>query len=346
MSSPTRRDFLSSAAAIAAGVSTLGIARRAFAATGVKVRFGWQPTLNGARYFAAHDGGIFAANGIDVEQIEFLAGPPFFAAFQSGSIDVGFMGTPPASIGIAQGVPMKIFAVENNAFASEGLVVTAKSGIKSLKDLKGKRIAAERGTSGQYALVRGLESVGMTLKDIDFIDLNVSVLMPAFSKNEIDGGWYWEPWQGEMRQAGGVQIATDQDVGAAGAIVWVARTEWLEKNPETVQKLLSSLDAAQAVITKNPARVAAYLSHDTGVSQSLAQTVITKEASWPTMKEEWAPDYVLSINPQAIAKKQGLVKVLDSLADFQHQVRVIDTVPDFAKAIDVTPLEAYIKKMG
>lgn len=346
MGYPTRRSLLSSAAYLVAGITALTVNEHALAATGTKVRFGWQPTLNGARYFAAHDGGIFAAHGIDVEQIEFLAGPPFFAAFQSGSIDVGFMGTPPASIGIAQGVPMKIFAVENYAFASEGLVVTPKSRIKSLKDLKGKRIAAERGTSGEYALVRGLESVGMTLKDIDFVDLNVSVLLPAFSKNEIDGGWYWEPWQGEMRQAGGIQIATDEDVGAAGAIVWVARTEWLDQNPEAVQKILASLDVAQAVLTKHPNRVAAYLSHDTGVSQALARTVITKEASWPTMREEWAPDYVLSINPKSIQKRQGLIKVLGSLADFQRQVRVIDAVPDFAKAIDAGPLATYIKRHG
>lgn len=346
MKSPTRRDLLSTAACASAGLTSLTLARPALASSLTKVRFGWQPSLNGARYFVAHDRGIFAAHGIDVEQIEFLAGPPFFAAFESGSIDVGFMGTPPASIGIAQGVPMKIFAVENNAFASEGLVVTAGSGIKSLKDLKGKRIAALRGTSGQYALVKGLESVGMTLQDIDFVNLGVNVLLPAFTRNEIDGGWYWEPWQGEMRDAGGTQLAADDQVGAAGGIVWVARTDWLEKNPGLVQSLLAALDQATAVINKDPNQVAAYLAHDTGVSQALAHTVITQEASWPTMRQQWHLDYPLSINPQAIAQKQGLVKVLDSLANFQLQVRAIDALPTFAQAIDVTPMTSYIKATG
>ena len=344
MSSMTRRDLLSSALAAAAGASVLGAPRYAAAATTpVKIRFGWQPTLNAARYFAAHDAGIFKANGIDVEQIKFLAGPPFFAAFQSGSIDVGFMGTPPASIGIAQGVPMKIFAVENYAFGSEGLVATKKSGIKSLKDLKGKRVAAQRGTSGHYGLIRGLESVGLTIKDIHFIDLNVSVLLPAFSKGEIDAGWYWEPWQGEMRDAGGVQIATDNDVGAPGGIVWVARTEWLDKNPEAVHRLLTSLDQASELLNKDIAKIANYLHADIGVSVELATTVMTKEAKWPLMREEWDPNYVLSMNPKAIASGKGLIGVLNKLANFQHQVSAIERVPDFAKAIDTRALARYVK---
>jgi taurine transport system substrate-binding protein len=341
----TRRHFLSSALAVAAGTTAvvgLGGAVASAAESSVKIRFGWQPTLNGARYFAAHDGGIFSQNGIEVEQIEFFAGPPFFSAFQSGSIDVGFMGTPPASVGIAQGVPMKIFAVENYAFASEGLVVTKQSGIKSLKDFKGKRVAAQRGTSGHYALILGLQSVGLTLEDVHFVNLDVNVLLPAFTNGDIDAAWYWEPWQGEMRDAGGIQLATDDDVGAAGGIVWVARTDWLEKNPEAVARLLRSFDQAGALLNQNPELIASHLHADVGVSEALANTVITKEASWPTMREQWDPNYVLSVNPVAVKSGKGLIAVLNKLATFQYQVRAIDTVPNFADAIDTTALARYV----
>ena len=345
MSGKTRRFVLSSALAAAGAGALMSFGREVASASTeppIKIRFGWQPTLNGARYFAAHDAGIFRANGIEVATIEFLAGPPFFAAFGSGSIDVGFMGTPPASVGIAQGVPMKIFAVENYAFASEALVATKQSGIKSLKDLKGKRVATQRGTSGHYGLIRGLESVGLSLKDVHFVNLDVSVLLPAFTKGEVDAGWYWEPWQGEMREAGGVQIVTDDDVGAAGGIVWVARPDWLEKNPEAVARLLRSLDQASALLSKNPDQIARDLHKDIGVSEALAQTVIGKEAKWPTMREEWDPNYVLSVNPSAVKQGKGLVSVLNKLANFQYQVRAIDKVPNFAQAIDTTALAHYV----
>jgi len=338
-----RRSFLHAVGASMVGGLAASHGLGALAATpSTKVRFGWQPTLNGARYFIAHDEGLFARNGIEVEQIKFLAGPPFFAAFQSGSIDVGFMGTPPASVGIAQGVPMKIFAIENYAYGSEALVVTSKSGINSLKDLRGKRIAAQRGTSGEYALIRGLKSVGMTLKDIQYLTLDVTALLPAFTKGDIDGGWYWEPWQGEMREAGGKQIATDGDVGAAGCIVWVARPEWLATNGDAVQRILKSLDQAHASLMSNPQRAAGYLHKDTGVSESLALEVLTKEAKWPTMKEAWDPNYVASINPGAIKDNKGITAILGKLAEYQHEVRAINAVPDFAAAIDTSFMAKYV----
>ncbi len=345
MDADTRRSFLQKAAGAALGLMAGSAASRAFATaseTSTKVRFGWQPTLNGSRYFIAHDSGIFSKNGVEVEQVKFLAGPPFFSAFESGSIDVGFMGTPPASIGIAQGVPIKIFAVENYAWGSEALVVTPQSGIKTLKDLRGKRIAAQRGTSGEYALLTALKSVGMTLKDIQYLTLDVTALLPAFAKGDIDGGWYWEPWQGEMREAGGIQIATDVQVGCAGCIVWVARPDWLAKNGDTVHGILRSLDQATVMLKSNPQKVADYLHADTGVSAKLALEIVTKEASWPTMKEEWAPGYVASMNPSAIRQKTGLVSILDKLAQYQHEVRAINAVPDFAAAIDTTFLAKYV----
>lgn len=339
---PRRRFLQAAGASLAAGLAGSPVLSALAATPSTKVRFGWQPTLNGARYFIAHDEGLFAKNGIEVEQIKFLAGPPFFAAFQSGSIDVGFMGTPPASVGIAQGVPMKIFAVENYAYGSEALVVTPKSGINSLKDLRGKRIAAQRGTSGEYALISGLKSVGMTLKDIQYLTLDVTALLPAFSKGDIDGGWYWEPWQGEMREAGGKQIATDGDVGVAGCIVWVARPEWLASNGDAVQRILRALDEAHASLLRNPKQAAEYLHKDTGVSSSLALEVLTKEAKWPTMREEWDAEYVASINSAAIKDKKGLIAILDKLAQYQHEVRAIDAVPDFAAAIDTSFVSKYV----
>ncbi len=337
-----RRDFLRALGASAVGAWSAGKPIGGLAAAATKVRFGWQPTLNGARYFIAHDEGIFAKNGIEVEQIKFLAGPPFFSAFVSGSIDVGFMGTPPASVGIAQGVPMKIFAVENHAYGSEALVVTPQSGIKTLKDLRGKRIAAQRGTSGEYALLSALKTVGMTLKDIEYLTLDVTALLPAFTKGDIDGGWYWEPWQGEMREAGGRQIATDGDIGVAGCIVWVARPEWLAQNGDAVHAILRSLDEARATLMNNPKQAASYLHNDTGVSEQLALEVLTKEASWPTIKEQWDPGYVASINPAAIKEKKGLADILGKLAEYQYQVRAINAVPDFGAAIDTRFISKYV----
>ncbi len=341
MRNHTRREVLQLAGA-AAGAAVIGASTNTSRAASMNVRIGWQPTLNAARYFVAQHEGLFTANGLNVEAIKFTSGPAYFSAFLSKSIDVGFMGTPPAVIGIAQGVPMQIFAIENYAPGSEALVVRKESGINSLKDMKGKKIATKRGTSGDYALQTALKKVGLTLSDINFLDVDVSALIPAFSRGDIDGGWYWEPWQGEMIEAGGKQIATDGEVGVAGGIVWVAQSDWLAQNGEIVQRLLKAVDQATAVITKDPQKAASYIVADMGVTQELALRVLTKEATWPTMKQSWEPGYPLSINPASIHSDKGLIDALSRQAEFQKNQGSLKTSPDFAKAIETKYVAQFI----
>lgn len=340
MSIHSRRAVLTLAGAAAASAA-LGSGRPA-KASNATVRIGWQPTLNGARYFVAEHEGLFAANGLTVEPVKFTSGPAFFSAFLSKSIDVGFMGTPPAVVGIAQGVPMHIFAIENYAPGSEALVARKESGINSLRDMKGKKIATKRGTSGDYALQTGLKKAGLSLSDITFLDIDVSALIPAFSRGDIDAGWYWEPWQGEMIDAGGKQIATDGDVGIAGGIVWCAQSDWLAQNGDAVQRLLKAVDEATHVIDTQPQKAAGYIVADLGVTQELALRVLTKEATWPTMRQSWEAGYPLSINPSSLRANRGLMEALVRQADFQKNQGSLKEVPDFMKSIDTKYVAQFV----
>jgi taurine transport system substrate-binding protein len=105
----------------------------------MRFTLGWQPTINGARFFLAEAEGLFAKEDLDVQLLKFNSGAAFFAAFQSSSIDVGFFGIPPAATAVAQGIPIKIVAVECDSGDAEGLVARQDSGIKTLSDLRGKK---------------------------------------------------------------------------------------------------------------------------------------------------------------------------------------------------------------
>lgn len=308
------------------------------------VRIGWQPTMNGARYFVATAEKLFEEEGIKVKTVKFTSGPPFYAAFQSGDIDVGFMGSSPTVGGLAQELPVSIFAVENYAKDSEGLVVRPDSGISKLTDLKGKRIGVTRGSSGDFSLHAMMKKVGLTEDDVEIVDLSVTNLMPAFNKGAIDGAVYWEPWQGLMRKAGGRQIATDSDVGVKMAILWLARTEWLDQNPDATQQVLKAIDQATNTIENNPEQAAKHLASGVSVDEDLAFKVITEEASWPTMEEQWKQGYVLSINPKSISQGTGLVDSLNDMSEYQQSVGAVDTPPDIPAAIDTGPLEKYLNE--
>jgi taurine transport system substrate-binding protein len=346
MANHTRRDVLQTLAGAALGAALFESSSSKANAASTTVKIGWQPTLNGARYFVAQHEGLFTKNGLNVESLKFTAGPAFFSAFGSKSIDVGFMGTPPAVVGIAQGVPMRIFAVENYAPGSEALVARKGSGIESLKDMKGKKIATARGSSGDYALQTALAKVGLKLSDITFLDLSVAALMPAFNRGDIDAGWYWEPWQGEMIAAGGHQVTADGQIGIAGGIVWCGQADWLSSNSDAVQRLLHAVDEATAVINKDPEKAAGYIVADLGVTKELALRVLTKEATWPTMRQEWEPGYALSINPSALKANRGLMDALIRQADFQKREGTLKTVPDFMEGIDTKSVAQFVGAKG
>jgi taurine transport system substrate-binding protein len=316
----------------------------AHAADKIKVTMGWQPTMNGARFFLAEAQDLFNKEGLDVTLIRFNAGPPFFAAFQSGSIDVGFIGIPPAVTAIAQGIPVKVVAIENEAGGAEGLVARKDSGIKSLKDLRGKKVATRRGSSAYSALLAGLKQAGMTQADIQLVDLDVSALMPAFQKGDVDAAWYWEPWMGLLKRNGGHVVVTDRDIKMPVGIVWVARDQWLQKNGEAMQRLLRILDIAAVRIREQPREAARLVAKKLELTEEHVYEVFTKGATWPSNAESMADSYVFSMAPAMIAGRKGITGVMTDNANFQKESKVIQTVPDYTKAVDSTWLQAYTKK--
>lgn len=271
---------------------------------------GWQPNFGGARGIVAYAAGIFDRNGLDVRPAKFLIGSEYFAAFAAGQIDIGWLGTPPAGTGIAQGLPMRIFAIEGLARDQEGLIVRSNSGIRSVRDLKGKRVATKRGSSADVALQAALRRAGLSPADIVLMDLGVREVVQAFKTGRIDGAWYWEPWQGLLRESGGVQVATDRDAGAVVGWVWVARPAWMERQPAAVLAILRSLDEAAWYMREHPERAAKLCAKELNVSQSLALRVLVGEGAWPTMRESWHPAYPLSLNPQTLHRNRGVLSAL------------------------------------
>jgi taurine transport system substrate-binding protein len=310
----------------------------------IRVTMGWQPTMNGARFFIAEAEGLFAQEGLEPHLIKFTAGPPFFAAFQSGSIDVGFLGFQPAVTAVAQGIAVRIVAVENDAGGAEGLVARQDSGIKGLADLRGKKVATRRGSSGHTALLTGLQRAGLKESDIQLIDLDVTALLPAFRKGDIQAAWYWEPWMGLLKREGGHVVATDRDIGLPVGIVWVARARWLEDNGEAMQRLLRVLDRAALRIREEPQVVARLVAKRLELTDEHVFEVLTKQASWPTNRESVADSYPFSMSVQATAAGKGLAGVLAENAQFQKDANIIQQLPDFTRGVDPEPLAAYVKR--
>lgn len=301
----------------------------------MKVRVGWQSSAQTATYLYAHTTGLLKAQGLDVDHLKFSAGPPIFAGLRGGSIDIAFFAETPASIALAQGIPVKVISFAADYGGAMGLVVGKDSGIRTVADLRGKRIAVVKGSAAHFTLggILGREKMGFN--DVRMVAIDVTNLIPAFKNRDVDAALYWEPWMSRLMEAGGTLLLTNWQAHEPSATMWMARTAWLEQNQPAARAFIRALDGAVEPVRKDPGKVAATISEELGLDVPSLTAVLTRGARFPTVREMLDPSYVYSIAPQATATERGLAGVLKEVAVFMHDAGVVDRVPDVTKGFDV-----------
>ncbi|RHW42193.1 sulfonate ABC transporter substrate-binding protein [Neobacillus notoginsengisoli] len=159
-----------------------------------------------------------AQKGITVEWREFQAGPALVEALNAGSIDFGRTGDSPPIFAQAADAPFVYIAAGKPKFNGSAILVQKDSPIKSLSDLKGKKVGFAKGSSSHYLLIKGLEKAG-----INYIDITPAFLAPgdgrvAFEKGNIDAWVVWDPFTssaevnaGARMLVNGEGLTTDRD---------------------------------------------------------------------------------------------------------------------------------------
>ncbi len=132
--------------------------------------------------------GYMEEEGITIEMVEFQDGPTIIAAMESGSIDMGYIGQGAHKLCING--QAKIFALSH---ISNGDAVIGGPDVKTLEDLKGKKVAYSSGTSSEDILKMGLDSVGMTMEDIQAVDMDASGIVTAMMSGGVDACATWSP---------------------------------------------------------------------------------------------------------------------------------------------------------
>ena len=160
-----------------------------------RIRIGYQKS--GAFLLLRGEGALekkFDALGFKVEWKEFPSGPPLLEALNAGSIDVGHSGDAPLIFAQFSGVPFKYIGTTSPAEASAGIVVAKDSPIRTLQDLKGKRLAFTKGSSSHYLVAKALAEAGLTFEDIKPVYLQPAEARAAFQSGSVDAWAIWDPF--------------------------------------------------------------------------------------------------------------------------------------------------------
>jgi sulfonate transport system substrate-binding protein len=198
------------------------------------------------------------------EWVEFQAGPPIYEAMRAGAVDIGYTGETPPVFAQAGGVPFVYIATEAPAPASEAILVPKDSKLKTVADLKGKKIALNRGSNVHYLLLRALEEAKLTLKDVDVTYLAPPDARAAFDAGQVDAWVIWDPFQAAAEVAGarslrdGVGLVDNQ-------FFYVARRGFAETQPELVNLVLEQFKTLSVWAKGNPEESARILSKSSGI---------------------------------------------------------------------------------
>jgi NitT/TauT family transport system substrate-binding protein len=204
---------------------------------GVKLGFsawpGWFP------WQVAQDKQIFETSKIDVKLTWFDDYNKSIAALNAGTIDANSQTLADTINSIANGKDLVVVLTNDNSTGNDAIVIS--NPIKSILDLKGKKVAAEEGTVDHFLLVQALKRVGMTMKDIQFIPLVTSKAADAFAAGEVDAAAVFAPFTTKaLKRPGSRVLFSSKDFPGSISDHLVFTRKFVSEHPERVQALVNS----------------------------------------------------------------------------------------------------------
>lgn len=246
------------------------------AAKGLRVGYQKNGVFLLAKQRGAFDKVLLAGGAASVEWIEFPAGPPLLEALSVGSIDLGGTGDTPPIFAQAAGAPLRYVAVQRLSGAAGGILTPANSGITDLKGLKGRRLAFTRGSSAHNQAVVALESAGLTLADVEAVNLGPADAAAAFQQGGIDGWVIWDPYYTAAIQNQGARVLVPGASMGGGAAYVLANAKFVEANPDLLRKALSAIAAEAKWAEQNRGAVAEMMARETGLPLPLVQDTVQR----------------------------------------------------------------------
>ena len=195
---------------------------------------------------------------------EFKHGPALLEAVNANEVDVGYVGETPPVFAQAGGVNFVYVATDPPAPLAEAIIVRKDSPLKSLADLRGKKVALNRGSNVHYLLVKALESVKLSLKDIEVLYLAPGDARPAYESGKVDAWVIWDPFLAAAEQAGSRTLVSGEHL-VANRLFYVARREFAERQPKLLRTILDEFQSLSDWESKHAEESAKILAESSGI---------------------------------------------------------------------------------
>lgn len=240
----------------------------------------------------------FKKQGIAVKWVEFPAGPQMLEGLNVGSIDLAATGDAPPTFAQAAQADLVYLAHSPANPKTEAIVVPENSAIKTVADLKGKRVALNKGSDVNYLLVSALEKAGLSYKDVKAVYLPPADARAAFQRGAVDAWVIWDPYYAEVETNAKARLLKNAEGLVPHYTFYLASRKFAETYPQTAKGVIDQLGTLSDWANKNPDEAARILSASTGLPQPIWQRAI---ARMPFGAERMTPEVFKE--QQALADK-------------------------------------------
>lgn len=260
------------------------------------------------------------AQGASVEWSLFQAGPPMLEAMNAGSIDFGGVGEAPPIFAQAAGGQFYYVGVYTYGPETQDIIVPQNSSVQSAADLRGKKVALQRGSSAHYLLLKVLEEQNIPSSEVEVVSLPPADARGAFEQGNVDAWSIWDPFLAVAEATGNIRSLK---VGRDRRTFSLASQQFTKNSPNLLKAILAEAKRNGEWASQNLATITEQFAKATNLPQPTLEVV--------NKRRNWQPE---PIDEQVQTQQQ-------QVADIFYKAQVIP------KAIQVKdaflPADAYAK---
>ncbi len=292
---------------------------------GTPVRIGYSAWPGWFPWKVAEEKGLFEKGGVPVTLQWFDGYLDSINALNAGQLDCNSQTLNDTISSIAGGADLRVVLTNDNSTGNDQII--AAEGITTVAQLKGKKVAAEEGTVDHYLLLLGLNKAGLSAKDITFVPLETGAAAAAFVAGRVDAVGVFAPFTTQaLKRPGSTTLFSSKEFPGAISDHLVCRGEFVDKNPEQLQKVVNTWFATLQEIEAQPEASLKIMAARAGVSEAeyreydAGTTIFTLEQNRAAMK----PGSTMASLPFAAGE----------ISKFLQEVGLAKTPPDLTKLLD------------
>lgn len=248
--------------------------------------------------------------------LEFPAGPQLLEALSVGSLEFGLTGDSPPVFAQAAGKDLLYVGAEPAKPESSAILVLPDSPIQTLPDLKGRKIALQKGSSSHYLLVRALDKAGLKWSDIQPIYLAPADARAAFERKSVDAWVIWDPFYAATELAIKPRVLANGKGLSGNSSFYLASRPFTTEHPDVLQALFAELSQADRFVQDNRAQAIRLIADFSGLDAGVVSLFLQRRPRSP----------VGLLTQDAVIDQQRVADAFSALVLIPKPIRVNDIV--------------------